>query len=46
MLAVSNTLGDLFRGCAATATNGPKQDIAAWSDSVIAEDLDVRDDIW
>ena len=46
VLAVSNTLGNLFAGRAATATNGPRQDIPAWSDSVIAEDQDVRDDIW
>ena len=46
VLAVSNTLGNLFGGRAATGRNGRKQDIPAWSDSVIAEDQDVRDDIW
>ena len=46
VLAVSNTLGNLFHGRAATASNGPRQNIPAFADNVIAEDQDVRDDIW
>ena len=46
VLAVSNTLGNLFHGRAATASNGPRQNIPAFADDVIAEDQDVRDDIW
>ena len=46
VLAVSNTLGNLLGGRAATATNSPRQNIPAFADNVIAEDQDVRDGIW
>lgn len=46
VLAVSNTLGNPFHGRAAAATNGPRQNIVAFTDNVIAEDQDLRDDIW
>ena len=46
VLAVSNTLGNLFHGRAATATNGAKQDLPAWNDSLVSEDQDLSEDIW
>ena len=46
VLAVSNTLGNLFHGRAATATNGARQDLPAWNDSLVAEDQDLSEDIW
>ena len=46
VLAVSNTLGNLFHGRAATATNGARQDLPTWNDSLVAEDQDLSEDIW
>jgi thiosulfate reductase / polysulfide reductase chain A len=46
VLAVSNTLGNTFHGRAATGTNGPKQAINAFNDSVNLPDADLDDDIW
>ena len=46
VLAVSNTLGNLFHGRAATASNGARQDLPAWNDSLVAEDQDLSEDIW
>jgi thiosulfate reductase / polysulfide reductase chain A len=46
VLAVSNTLGNLFHGRAATATKGKRQAIPAWEDSLENEDQDLVDDVW
>ena len=46
VLAVSNTLGNLFHGRAATASNGARQDLPAWNDSLVADDQDLSEDIW
>ena len=46
VLAVSNTLGNLFHGRAATTSNGARQDLPAWNDSLVAEDQDLSEDIW
>ena len=41
VVAVSNTLGNLWHGRAATARNGGRQGLDAWDDNVIAEDQDL-----
>jgi thiosulfate reductase / polysulfide reductase chain A len=46
VLAVSNTLGNLFHGRAATASKGKRQAIPAWKDSLETEDQDLVDDVW
>ncbi len=46
VLAVSNTLGNPWHGRAATGTNGPKQALPAWDNSVNDEDADLDEDIW
>jgi thiosulfate reductase / polysulfide reductase chain A len=46
VLAVSNTLGNLFHGRAATAKKGPRQKIPAWADNLDTEDQDLVDDVW
>jgi anaerobic selenocysteine-containing dehydrogenase len=46
VIAMSNSLGNVFHGRAGTATRGRRQNLPAWNDEVIAEDQDVRDDIW
>lgn len=48
VLAVSNSLGNMWHGRAATATNGKKmkQAIPAWNTNIIQEDPDLDEDIW
>ncbi len=48
VLAVSNTLGNMWHGRAATATNGKKkkQAIPAWNTNIIDDDPDLDEDIW
>ena len=46
VLAVSNTLGNLWHGRTANARNGKKQALDAWNDSADAEDQDLVEDIW
>jgi thiosulfate reductase / polysulfide reductase chain A len=46
VIAMSNSLGNVFHGRVATARRGRKQDLPAWNDQLIAEDQDIRDDIW
>jgi thiosulfate reductase / polysulfide reductase chain A len=48
VLAVSNSLGNMWHGRAATATNGKKkkQPIPAWNTNIIEEDPDLDEDIW
>ncbi|TAG28942.1 MAG: hypothetical protein EAZ37_00230, partial [Burkholderiales bacterium] len=45
-LAVSNTLGNLFHGRAATAKKGKRQGVPAWKESLDNEDQDLVEDIW
>ena len=48
VLAVSNSLGNMWHGRAATASNGKKnkQAIPAWNTNIIEEDPDLDEDIW
>jgi thiosulfate reductase / polysulfide reductase chain A len=48
VLAVSNSLGNMWHGRAATATNGKKkkQAIPAWNTNIVEEDPDLDEDIW
>jgi thiosulfate reductase / polysulfide reductase chain A len=46
VLAVSNTLGNLFHGRAATARKGRLRPAAGWNDSLDTEDQDLAEDIW
>jgi thiosulfate reductase / polysulfide reductase chain A len=48
VLAVSNSLGNMWHGRAATATNGKKkkQAIPAWNTNIIFDDPDLDEDIW
>jgi thiosulfate reductase / polysulfide reductase chain A len=48
VLAVSNSLGNMWHGRAATATSGKKkkQPIPAWNTNIIEEDPDLDEDIW
>jgi thiosulfate reductase / polysulfide reductase chain A len=46
VLAVSNTLGNMFHGRAATAKKGRKQELPAWDTSVIDDDMDLDNDVW
>jgi thiosulfate reductase / polysulfide reductase chain A len=46
VLAVSNTLGNLWHGRAATARRGKKQPLPAYDERVIADDADLDEDIW
>jgi anaerobic selenocysteine-containing dehydrogenase len=46
VIAMSNSLGNTFHGRVGTARRGRRQDLPAWNDDVIAEDQDIRDDIW
>ena len=48
VLAVSNTLGNLFHGRAATAKKGTKhkEALAAFDNTLIDEDMDLTEDLW
>jgi thiosulfate reductase / polysulfide reductase chain A len=46
VLAVSNTLGNMWHGRASTARRGKKQPLPAYDDQLIAADADLDDDIW
>jgi thiosulfate reductase/polysulfide reductase chain A len=46
VIALSNSLGNVAHGRVALARRGRKQDLPAWNDEVIAEDQDIRDDLW
>jgi thiosulfate reductase / polysulfide reductase chain A len=46
VLAVSNTLGNVFHGRAATAQNGARQNINGFSENPALQDPDLDDDIW
>ncbi|MFN0300467.1 MAG: molybdopterin-dependent oxidoreductase [Burkholderiales bacterium] len=46
VLAISNTLGNLWHGRAASGINGKRQRLDAWNEKVIAEDQDLDGDIW
>ena len=46
VIAMSNSLGNTHHGRVGTATRGRKQNLPAWNEDVIAEDQDIRDDIW
>ncbi len=46
VLAVSNTLGNVWHGRAATGKNGAKQALNAFDDSVNLPDADLDDDVW
>jgi thiosulfate reductase / polysulfide reductase chain A len=48
VLAVSNSLGNMWHGRAATATSGKKkkQAIPAWNTNIIFDDPDLDEDIW
>ena len=46
VLAVSNTLGNMWHGRAATAHNGKPQAIPAWNTNIIEADPDLDEDIW
>ncbi len=45
-VAVSNTLGNLLHGRAASARRGRRGDSAGWNNSIDTEDQDLVDDIW
>jgi thiosulfate reductase / polysulfide reductase chain A len=45
-LAVSNTLGNLFHGRAATATRARRPDGAGWNQGLDDEDQDLVSDVW
>jgi thiosulfate reductase / polysulfide reductase chain A len=46
VLAVSNTLGNVFHGRAATAQNGARQNISGFTENPALQDPDLDDDIW
>ncbi len=46
VLAVSNSLGHLFGGRAATATQGPRPDGPGYDEDVIGEDPDLAERLW
>ena len=46
VLAVSNTLGNMYHGRAATARNGKKQDLPSFDKTVIEDDQDLDEDVW
>jgi hypothetical protein len=45
-VAVSNTLGNMFHGRAATARRGRRGDSAGWDNTIETEDQDLVDDVW
>jgi thiosulfate reductase/polysulfide reductase chain A len=45
-VAVSNTLGNVFHGRAATARRGRRRDSAGWDNTIETEDQDLVDDVW
>jgi anaerobic selenocysteine-containing dehydrogenase len=46
VLAVSNSLGHLFGGRAATSTQGPRPEGPGYNEDVIAEDPDLAQRLW
>ncbi len=46
VLAVSNTLGNLFHGRASTAKKGKRGKSPTWNDTLDTEDQDLVEDIW
>ncbi len=46
VLAVSNTLGNIWHGRASTAQGGKRQNIPAFEKNVIDDDADLDQDIW
>ncbi len=46
VLAVSNTLGNVFNGRAANGRNGARQNINAFTENPDMQDADLDDDIW
>ena len=46
VLAVSNTLGNIYHGRSATARNGKKLNSASFDKAVIDDDQDLDEDIW
>ncbi len=46
VVAVSNTMGNIFHGRAATASKGKRQALPAFDGHVIADDADLDEDIW
>jgi thiosulfate reductase / polysulfide reductase chain A len=46
VLAVSNTLGNLFHGRAATAVKGRRKASPTWDENLDTEDQDLVEDVW
>ena len=46
VLAVSNTLGNIYHGRAATAKNGKTANLPTFDKSIIEDDQDLDEDIW